>query len=152
MRALFAAEPVKGMLRGEAEITFKYFGRGVSLPGVVQLLGPSLFRFDLLDPFDRPAAIIFSDSGPMVQFQPMAMTAAIIDPHPEGCGDVSPGGVGGGGSRRGSPPRQAGKLVPSFLDGAAPPGALHPGNAGAASRLPARGRRPVAVEGDMVLP
>jgi len=91
-------------LRGEAEVTLSLDGRRVSLPGAVLLRPPDKVRIDLLDPLDRPAAVIFAEDARLVYYQPGSATAAALFPLPRGCQEVAPGGwvevlagaVGGG--------------------------------------------------------
>lgn len=88
---LFPPGTGSAALRGEAEVTLSMAGRRVSLPGVLLLASPDRFRIDLLDPLDRPLAVIFSDGTRLVQYQPAASAAAFIVPVPPDCADVTPG-------------------------------------------------------------
>jgi hypothetical protein len=78
-------------LRGEAEVTLSLDGRRVSLPGAVLLRPPDRVRIDLLDPLDRPVAVIFSEDARLVYYQPGSATAAALFPLPRGCREVTPG-------------------------------------------------------------
>lgn len=78
-------------LRGEAEVTLSLKGRRVSLPGAVLLRPPDRVRIDLLDPLDRPAAVIFAEDARLVYYQPGSATAAALFPLPRGCREVTPG-------------------------------------------------------------
>lgn len=89
--ALFPPGAGGRALRGEAEVTLSMAGRRVSLPGALLMASPDRFRIDLLDPLDRPLAVIFTDGARLVQYQPGASAAAFIVPVPTGCTDVSPG-------------------------------------------------------------
>ncbi len=89
--ALFPPGAGSAALRGEAEVTLSMAGRRVSLPGALLLASPDRFRIDLLDPLDRPLAVIFSDGPRLVQYQPAMSAAAFIIPVPPDCTDVAPG-------------------------------------------------------------
>jgi hypothetical protein len=78
-------------LRGEAEVALSAAGRTVSLPAVFQLRGPAAFRFDLLDPLDRPAAVLFPAGRKIVQYQPAAAAASAMYPFPRECSLPEPG-------------------------------------------------------------
>ncbi len=88
--ALYFPASGGGSLRGEGEVTMSAAGRKVSLPAVFQLGGPAQFRFDLLDPLDRPAAVLFPSGGRIIHYQPMAGTASAILPIPRRCGSAGP--------------------------------------------------------------
>jgi hypothetical protein len=77
-------------LRGEAEVTLSLAGRSVSMPGALLLGGSGNFRIDLLDPLDRPAAIIFTGDGRIVQYRPAAREAAALAALPAACGALAP--------------------------------------------------------------
>ena len=57
-------------LRAVAEARLSFAGREVSLPGVLMLDSFGGFRLDLLDPLDRPLAILFADGGRIVHYRP----------------------------------------------------------------------------------
>ncbi len=82
--------PGRDGISAEAEVTFSMTGRRVSLPGAVLLSAPSAFRVDLLDPLDRPKAIVFADSQEIVQYVPAALAAARLRPFPAACGTLLP--------------------------------------------------------------
>ncbi len=92
LEALFPGGAGAGSLRGEAEVTVSLAGGSVTFPGAVILQAPSSFRIDLLDPFDRPAAVIFSRGGELIQYRPSAAEAALLRPLPDGCRSVAPDG------------------------------------------------------------
>lgn len=92
LEGLFPEGAGAGTLRGEAEITLSLRGRSLSLPGAVLLGGSGNFRIDLLDPLDRPAAVVFSDAHRVVQYRPSARAAAALAPLPEACRTVRAGG------------------------------------------------------------
>jgi hypothetical protein len=81
-----------GTLRGEAKITLAMAGRSISMPGAVLLGGSGTFRLDLLDPMDRPAAIIFTEGKRIVQYRPAAREAAALEALPAACRAVTPDG------------------------------------------------------------
>ena len=65
VRELFPVTAETRVLRGEAEVSLSLAGRKVSLPAVFVFRAPDDFRFDLLDPFDRPAAIMDNIQSPV---------------------------------------------------------------------------------------
>lgn len=77
-------------LRAVAETRISFAGREVSLPGVLVLDSYGGFRLDLLDPLDRPLAILFADGGRIVHYRPGPQLAASLGVFPEGCGGVDP--------------------------------------------------------------
>jgi len=79
-------------LRGEAEVTLVMAGRSVSMPGAVLLGGSGTFRIDLLDPLDRPAAIIFAEGKRIIQYRPSAREAAALAALPAACRALAPDG------------------------------------------------------------
>ena len=91
VKELFPATGETRVLRGEAEVTLSLAGRKVSLPAVFLFRAPDGFRFDLLDPFDRPAAVVYSDGFRLVQFRPVASAAALLWPLPDRCGSPAAG-------------------------------------------------------------
>jgi len=48
------------------------------------------FRLDLLDPLDRPLAIVFADAGRIVQYRPGQRLAASLAVFPADCGGIDP--------------------------------------------------------------
>jgi hypothetical protein len=92
LEVLFPEGAGAGSLRGEAEVTVSLAGGSVTFQGAVILQAPSSFRIDLLDPFDRPAAVIFSRGEDLIQYRPSAAEAALLKPLPDGCRSVSPDG------------------------------------------------------------
>jgi hypothetical protein len=92
LQTLFPEGGGAGSLRGEAEVTVSFAGASVAFPAAVILQAPSSFRIDLLDPFDRPAAVIFSRGNDLVQYRPAAAEAALLRPLPDGCRSVTPDG------------------------------------------------------------
>lgn len=66
-------------------------GREVSLPAAVLLQAPASFRLDLLDPLDRPVAVLYADGAAVVQYRPRRSAASRLDPFPDGCRGLSPG-------------------------------------------------------------
>jgi len=81
-----------GTLRGEAEVTLSLAGRSVSMPGALLLGGSGTFRIDLLDPLDRPAAIIFTEGRRIIRYRPAAREAAALAVFPAACSEVTPDG------------------------------------------------------------
>jgi len=77
-------------LRAVAEARLSFAGREVSLPGVLLLDSFGGFRLDLLDPFDRPLAILFAEGGRVVHYRPAQRLAASLGVFPEGCRGVDP--------------------------------------------------------------
>lgn len=91
LTALFPGDS-GGTLRAEAEVTLSMAGRSVSMPGAVLLGGSGTFRVDLLDPLDRPAAIIFTEGRRIIQYRPAAREAAALAALPAACHVVAPDG------------------------------------------------------------
>lgn len=77
-------------LRAVAEARISFAGREVSLPGVLLLDAFGGFRLDLLDPLDRPLAILFAEGGRIVHYRPGPGLAASLGVFPEGCRGVDP--------------------------------------------------------------
>ncbi|MHB8834712.1 MAG: hypothetical protein ACYC9Y_03260 [Candidatus Methylomirabilia bacterium] len=77
-------------LRAVAEARLSFVGREVSLPGVLVLDSFGGFRLDLLDPLDRPLAILFAEGGRIVHYRPGPGLAASLGVFPEGCRGVDP--------------------------------------------------------------
>jgi hypothetical protein len=73
-------------LRAVVEARFSYAGRDVTVPGVLLLDALEGFRLDLLDPLDRPLAMLFTDGPRIVQLRPSAGIAASLGVFPAACG------------------------------------------------------------------
>lgn len=89
-RELLGRNPGLNSLRAEVEARFSYAGREISLPGVLLLDGLEGFRIDLLDPLDRPLALLFTRDGTIVQYRPGQRLAAALGVLPEGCRGLAP--------------------------------------------------------------
>jgi hypothetical protein len=90
-RALLGRNPGLGALRAAVEARVAYSGKAVTLPGVLVLDGFGGFRLELLDPLDRPLAILFVEGGRLVQFRPSLNWAASLGVLPGACRGVGPG-------------------------------------------------------------
>lgn len=77
-------------VRAVAEARISFAGQVVSLPGVLLLDSFGGFRLDLLDPLDRPLAILFAEGGRIVHYRPGPGLAASLGVFPEGCRGVGP--------------------------------------------------------------
>ena len=77
-------------VRAVAEARISFAGQEVSLPGVLLLDSFGGFRLDLLDPLDRPLAILFVEGGRIVHYRPGAGLAASLGVFPDGCRGVDP--------------------------------------------------------------
>ncbi len=77
-------------VRAAAEARLSYAGREVSLPGALLLDGFGGFRLDLLDPLDRPLAMLFAEEGRIVNYRPGPALAASLGVFPDGCRGVDP--------------------------------------------------------------
>lgn len=77
-------------VRALAEVRISYAGREVSLPGVLLLDAFGGFRLDLLDPLDRPQAILFAEDGRIVQYRPGLRLASSLGVFPADCQGVDP--------------------------------------------------------------
>lgn len=77
-------------VRAVAEVGVAFAGREVSLPGVLILDAFGGFRLDLLDPLDRPVAMLFVDEGRIVQYRPAQRQAASLGVFPQQCRGVDP--------------------------------------------------------------
>lgn len=89
-RTLFGYNPGLTSMRAVAETRFSFAGQEVSLPGVLLLDSLGGFRLDVLDPLDRPLAILFVEGGRIVHFRPGPGLAASLGVFPEGCRGVDP--------------------------------------------------------------
>ena len=87
---VLGANPGLMSLRAVVEARLAYAGRRLSLPGVLILDSLGGFRLDLLDPLDRPAAMIYSEGGRVVQYRPGTGVAASLGVFPGDCRAVSP--------------------------------------------------------------
>ena len=90
LEELFPAPPGPSVA-AEGNVTLSMAGRRASLAGAVLLSAPSSFRVDLLDPLDRPAAIVFGEGERVVQFVPSALAAARLSPFPGQCTGIPAG-------------------------------------------------------------
>lgn len=77
-------------LRAVAEVRIAFAGNEVSLPGVLLLDRLGGFRLDLLDPLDRPLAILFVEEGRVVHYRPAQHLAASLGVFPPECRGVDP--------------------------------------------------------------
>lgn len=77
-------------VRAVAEVSVAFAGREVSLPGVLLLDAYGGFRLDLLDPLDRPLAMLFVEEGRIVQYRPAQRSAASLSVFPAQCGGIDP--------------------------------------------------------------
>jgi hypothetical protein len=89
-RALLGRNAGLGALRAVAEAHLAFGGREVSLPGVLQLDSLGGFRLELLDPLDRPLAILFAEEGRVVNYRPAQKLAASLGVFPAACRGVDP--------------------------------------------------------------
>jgi hypothetical protein len=78
-------------VRAVAEVRIAFAGREASLPGVLLLDAYGGFRLELLDPLDRPLAMLFVEEGRIVQYRPAQRLAASLSVLPAGCRSVDPG-------------------------------------------------------------
>lgn len=77
-------------LRAVAEARLSYAGQAVSLPGVLTIDALAGFRLELLDPLDRPLAILFVEEGRVVNYRPGSRLAASLGVFPSDCRVVDP--------------------------------------------------------------
>lgn len=89
-RALLNRNPGLESLRAVVEARISFAGGEVSLPGVLLLQRFGGYRLDLLDPLDRPVAIVFPEGQRIVQYRPAAARAASLATIPAECRGVSP--------------------------------------------------------------
>jgi len=89
-RSLLGHNQGLNSVRAVAETRISFAGREVSLPGVLSLDAFGGFRLDLLDPLDRPLAIVFAAAGRIVQYRPGLRLAASLAVFPADCGGVDP--------------------------------------------------------------
>jgi hypothetical protein len=95
LNGLFPQGTVEGPRSAEAQVRISYGGRGVSLPAAAAFRPPSDIRIDILDPLDRPVAMIFLRNGQIVQYRPGDGVAAAVTLFPEGCRNVDAGAWAG---------------------------------------------------------
>ena len=91
LNELFPPKAGREPLSAEANIRISYGGRGVSLPAAAAFQPPARFRIDILDPLDRPVAMIFLRDGQIVQYRPGSGVAAAVNLLPDGCRDIDAG-------------------------------------------------------------
>jgi len=89
-RSLFGFNPGLTSMRAVVEAHISFAGREVSLPGVLLLDTFGGFRLDLLDPLDRPLAILFAEDGRVVHYRPGPGLAASLGVFPGECRGVDP--------------------------------------------------------------
>jgi len=89
-RSLLGRNPGLNSVRAVVEARISFGGRDVSLPGVLMLDAFGGFRLDLLDPLDRPLAILFVENGRIVQYRPSLRLAASLGVFPADCRGVDP--------------------------------------------------------------
>lgn len=87
---LLGANTGLSSLRAVVEARLGYAGRRISLPGVLVLDSLGGFRLDLLDPLDKPVAMIYSEGGRVVQYRPGTGVAASLGVLPSECRGVVP--------------------------------------------------------------
>jgi hypothetical protein len=84
-RALLGSNPGLTSLRAVSETRILFAGKEVSLPGVLLLDSYGGFRLDLLDPLDRPLAMLFAEEGRVVSFRPAQALASSLGVLPVSC-------------------------------------------------------------------
>jgi hypothetical protein len=89
-RALLGRNPGLSSVRAVAEARISFAAREVTLPGVLALDALGGFRLELLDPLDRPLAIIFAEEGRIVQYRPSQRLASSLAVFPADCRGVDP--------------------------------------------------------------
>ena len=89
-QALLGRNPGLTSLRAVAEARISFAGREVSLPGVLLLDTLGGFRLDLLDPLDRPVAILFAEDSRIVNYRPGPALAASLGVFPAECRGIDP--------------------------------------------------------------
>lgn len=88
--SLLGHNPGLTSVRAVAEARISFAGREVSLPGVLLLDTFGGFRLDLLDPLDRPLAVLFAENSRIVHYRPGLRLAASLGVFPEDCLGVDP--------------------------------------------------------------
>jgi hypothetical protein len=89
-RSLLGRNQGLSSVRAVVEARISFAAREVSFPGILSLDSFGGFRLDLLDPLDRPLAIVFADAGRIVQYRPGQRLAASLAVFPADCGGVDP--------------------------------------------------------------
>lgn len=89
-QSLLGRNPGLTSLRAVVEVRISFAGREVALPGVLLLDTFGGFRLDVLDPLDRPVAILFSEDGRIVHYRPGPSLAASLGVFSEECRGVDP--------------------------------------------------------------
>lgn len=95
LERLFPAGQGGGGHSAEANIRISYGGRGVTLPAAAAFRAPGDFRIDVLDPLDRPVAMIFLHDGRIIQYRPASSVAAAVTLMPKGCSGIAAGAWAG---------------------------------------------------------
>lgn len=89
-QALLGRNPGLTSLRAVVEVRVSFSGREATFPGVLLLDALEGFRVDLLDPLDRPLALLFVDDGRIVHYRPAQRLAASLGVLPAECRGVDP--------------------------------------------------------------
>jgi len=89
-RSLLGSNPGLTAVRAVAEARIFLAGTEVSLPGVLQLDSFGGFRLDLLDPLDRPLAMLFAEEGRIVSYRPGVALASSLAVFPAECSGIDP--------------------------------------------------------------
>lgn len=89
-RGVLGSNPGLSSLRAVVEARISSAGREISLPGVLQLDGLGGFRLELLDPLDRPVAVLYAEEGRVVQYRPALQLGASLGVFPAECRGVAP--------------------------------------------------------------
>jgi len=89
-RSLLGHNPGLTSMRAVMETRISFAGKEVSLPGVLLLDAFGGFRLDVLDPLDRPLAILFVEDGRVVHYRPGPGLASSLGVFPGGCREVDP--------------------------------------------------------------
>jgi hypothetical protein len=89
-RSLLGRNPGLSSVRAVAEASISFAAREVTLPGVLALDALGGFRLELLDPLDRPLAIVFAEEGRVVQYRPSQGLASSLAVFPADCRGVDP--------------------------------------------------------------
>jgi len=77
-------------MRAVVEAHLSFAGQDVSLPGVLLLDSFGGFRLEVLDPLDRPMAILFAEGGRIIHYRPGPGLAASLGVFPGQCRGVDP--------------------------------------------------------------
>lgn len=89
-RAVLGRNAGLSSLRAVVEARISFAGSQVSLPGVLRLDGLDGFRLEVLDPLDRPLAILYADAGRISQYRPAQQVGASLGVFPDECRSVDP--------------------------------------------------------------